>query len=249
MTNTGKIYFVSDLHLGAPDRKSSLEREKDFVAWLDSIKKDAAELYLLGDIFDLWFDYKRVIPRGYSRLFGKFAELADSGIKMHYFTGNHDMWVFDYFAEEFGMKIYRKPVKREINGKKFFIGHGDGLGPGDLGYKFIKRVFAGKLNQWLYARLHPNFALWLASFFSKKSRAATGSYDEVFKSEDDEMLVLFAKDYLKTEHIDYFIFGHRHLKLDIKVGENSRYINLGEWIKGRAYAVFDGHKLELKDFR
>jgi UDP-2,3-diacylglucosamine hydrolase len=248
MTKPFKIYFVSDLHLGTPDKESSFRREKRFVAWLDSVKGDAAEIYLLGDIFDMWFEYKRVIPRGYSRLLGKFAELADKGVVFHYFTGNHDMWIGDYFTTEFGMKIYRKPVVRTINGKKFFIGHGDGLGPGDYGYKFIKRVFAGKLNQWLYARLHPNFALGLADFFSRRSRAATGNNDEVFVSEEKEMLVRFARQYLEIEHIDYFVFGHRHLKLDIKISENSRYINTGQWITGSSYAVFDGNQLLLSDF-
>ena len=162
--------------------------------------------------------------------------------------GNHDMWVFDYFTGELGFIIYREPITREISGKKFFIGHGDGLGNGDKGYKFIKKVFASKINQWLFARLHPNFALGLAEYFSRKSRAANAQYDEIFTSEDEEMLVQFSKKYLKKESIDYFVFGHRHLKLDIQLNDSSRYINLGEWVKGSSYGVFDGEEMKLKEF-
>ena len=248
MNKPVKIYFVSDLHLGTPNKEETKKRELKFIRWLDMIQKDATELYLLGDVFDMWFEYKRVIPRGYSRLFGKLAEISDSGIPIHFFTGNHDMWVFDYFTEEFNITIYRQPVTRVIAGKKFFIGHGDGLGNGDLGYKFIKKVFSSKINQWLFARLHPNFALGMAEFFSRKSRAANAQYDEIFTSEEKEMLVQFSKKHLEKEHIDYFIFGHRHLKLDIRLNKSSRYINLGEWVKGSSYGVFDGNEMILSEF-
>ena len=249
MSQDCKIYFASDLHLGVPDAKSSRERENKFVAWLNYVAQDATEIYLLGDIFDMWFEYKRVIPKGYTRLLGKLAELSDAGIKLHYFTGNHDMWVFNYFTEELGMSIYRQPIEREINAKKFLIGHGDGLGKGDLGYKFIKKVFASKVNQWLYARLHPNFALGMADFFSRKSRAANGQYDEKFNSAEEEVLVHFARAYNEKNRVDYFIFGHRHLKLDLPIGDNARYINLGQWLSGSSYAVFDGIDLSLLDFQ
>jgi UDP-2,3-diacylglucosamine hydrolase len=242
MTNTikNKVYFASDLHLGAPDYESSLQREKAFVQWLDQISADASDLYLLGDIFDMWFDYKRVVPRGYVRLLGKLAELSDAGLQIHYFIGNHDMWVFDYFEKELGAKIYREPKEIQLNGKTFLVGHGDGLGTGDASYKFIKRIFAGKFNQWLFARLHPNFGLWLAGFLSRRSRIANGDYDENFEGEDKEMLVQFCKQKLTEKHYDYFIFGHRHLKMEIELSDNSTYINLGEWVKNRPYAVFDG---------
>lgn len=249
MTKPTKIYFASDLHLGVPDSESSRQREIKFVNWLDFVGQDATEIYLLGDIFDMWFEYKRVIPRGFTRLFGKLAELSDKGIKLHYFTGNHDMWVFNYFEKEFGMKIYRKPVERVIDGKKFYIGHGDGLGKGDFGYKFIKWVFASRLNQWLYARLHPNFAIGVADFFSRKSRAANGEYDAKFESIENESLVIFAREFNKNNKVDFFIFGHRHLKLDIPIDKNSRYINLGQWLSGSSYAVFDGMELKLLDYR
>lgn len=250
-----KIYFISDFHLGVPDYASSLEREKKIVRWLDFIKADAAELFLMGDVFDYWFEYKNTVPKGYVRLLGKLAELADSGIKIHYFTGNHDMWVFDYLPHEIGMTIYREPIQREYNGKKFYLGHGDGLGPGDHGYKFIKKVFANKFSQWLFARIHPNFGIWLMKYFSKTSRVATGNADEKFLGEDKEWLVIYCKEVLKKEHFDYFIFGHRHLPLDIDLttsiskGEGeSRYINLGEWINHQLYAVFDGVGVEVKKY-
>jgi UDP-2,3-diacylglucosamine hydrolase len=251
MTNTikNKVYFASDLHLGAPDYESSLQREKAFVLWLDQISADASDLYLLGDIFDMWFDYKRVVPRGYVRLLGKLAELSDAGLQIHYFIGNHDMWVFDYFEKELGAKIYREPKEIQLNGKTFLVGHGDGLGTGDASYKFIKRIFAGKFNQWLFARLHPNFGLWLAGFLSRRSRIANGDYDEKFEGEDKEMLVQFCKQKLTEKHYDYFIFGHRHLKMEIKLSDNSTYINLGEWVKNKPYAVFDGEVLQLLEYK
>jgi UDP-2,3-diacylglucosamine hydrolase len=243
-----KIYFISDFHLGVPSYEKSLEREKKIVRWLEMVRKDAAEIFILGDIFDFWFEYKHAIPKGFIRLQGKLAELADAGIKLHYFTGNHDMWVFDYLPKEIGLILYHKPLQMEMAGKKFFIAHGDGLGPGDHGYKFIKKIFANKISQWLFARLHPNFGIGMANFWSRRSRIATGNYDEKYLGDDKEYLVLFAKEILKKEQIDYFIFGHRHLPLDVKITEKCRYINLGDWIKYFTYAVFDGKNLELKKF-
>ncbi len=243
-----KIYFISDFHLGVPDHSHSLVREKKIVRWLDQIRRDAAELYLLGDVFDFWFEYRHAVPKGYVRLLGKLAELADEGIIIHYFTGNHDMWVFDYLPKEIGLTIYRKPVRRTISGKKFFIGHGDGLGPGDQGYKFIKKVFANKICQWLFARIHPNLGIGIAGFFSRRSRMATGNYDEKYLGDDNEFLVIFANEISRRETVDYFIFGHRHLPLDIRIGDHGRYINLGEWINYSRYAVFDGHELQFLSF-
>jgi UDP-2,3-diacylglucosamine hydrolase len=242
------IYFISDFHLGVPDVESSLQREKRVVRWLDRIKHDAAELYLLGDVFDFWFEYSYAVPKGYVRLLGKLAELSDSGVVIHYFTGNHDMWIFDYLPQEIGLTVYRAPVTRNINGKEFFIGHGDGLGPGDHGYKFIKKVFANKLCQWLFAMLHPNLGIRMALYFSRKSRIATGTTDEKFLGEDKEWLIIYCKEQLQTKHFDYFVFGHRHLPLDIRLNERSRYVNLGEWINYNTYAVFDGNQLKLETF-
>ena len=248
MEKTGNIYFASDSHLGVPDYASSLKREKLLVAWLDMVKKDAKEIYLLGDIFDFWFEYKTVVPKGFVRLLGKIAELTDAGITINYFTGNHDMWVYDYFTTELNVTIYREPIVKTYNGKKFYIGHGDGLGPKDYGYKFIKKLFASKINQWLYARMHPNFGMWLALYFSRRSRVANGDTDEIYFGEDKERLIVYAKELLKQEHYDFFIFGHRHLPLDLEIAENSRYINLGDWVKSFSYVKFDGDTLSLKYF-
>lgn len=242
-----KLYFLSDFHLGVPTYEKSLEREKRIVHFLESIRSDAQEIYLLGDVFDFWFEYKTVVPRGYVRLLGKIAELTDSGIPIHYFTGNHDMWTFDYLEKELNVKIHRKPIEKIYSGKRFYIGHGDGLGPGDHGYKFIKKVFASPLCQWLFARLHPNFGIGLANYFSKKSRTATGDSDEKFLGEEKEWLIIYSKEILAKQHYDYLIFGHRHLPLDFKIN-SSRYLNLGDWIRYNSYAEFDGEELKLKYF-
>lgn len=248
MTDRNRIYFASDFHLGVPDAASSLEREKRIVRWLDMVKEDAKEIWLLGDLFDFWFEYKTVVPRGFVRFLGKLAELSDSGIEIHIFTGNHDMWIFDYVPKEIGATLYRKPIQREYLGKKFYIGHGDGLGPGDHGYKFIKKVFANKVCQWLFRWIHPDLGIGIANFFSGKSRIANDEYDKIYLGDDKEWLAIYAKEILENEHFDYFIFGHRHLPIDIEVGKDSRYINLGEWIKYNTYAVFDGKDLVMKSF-
>ncbi len=248
MTDTPdkRIYFASDFHLGAPSFEESLTREKKIVAWLDHIKDTASEIFLVGDIFDFWFEYKRAIPKGFVRLQGKIAELTDQGIPVHVFTGNHDMWIFDYLPKELGIQLYRAPIERDFFGKKYFIGHGDGLGPGDRGYKFIKKVFANRFSQWCFARLHPNFGIWLASKSSQTSRAKTGTSDEKYHGDDQEWLVLFCKDMLKTKHVDAFIFGHRHLPLEIAISPTSTYYNLGEWINYCTYLEVSATGAELK---
>lgn len=243
-----KIYFSSDQHLGVPNYEASLIREKHVVKWLDMAQKDAAAIYLLGDLFDFWFEYKTAIPKGYIRVLGKIAEITDSGIPVYLFTGNHDMWMFDYLPKEIGVEIHRDPIVREYNGKRFFIGHGDGLGPGDYGYKFIKKVFRNKFCQWAFARLHPNFGIGLANFFSSKSRLANAGSDKEFLGEENEWLAIYAKEQLQKEHYDYFIFGHRHLPLDLDLTHGSRYINLGEWVSDFTYATFDGSTLSLEEF-
>jgi len=248
LTPGKKIYFISDFHLGVPNDTDSRKREDKIVAWLNSISNDVQILYLMGDVFDYWFEYKEVVPRGYVRLLGKLAELSDVGVEMHYFTGNHDMWVFDYLPKEIGLQIHRAPIQMEYNGKKFFLGHGDGLGPGDYGYKFIKRVFANKLAQWLFARIHPNTGIGLMKFFSRRSRIATGTSDDFYLGDDKEWLMIYSREVLQTEHYDYFIFGHRHMPLDKALSDKSRYINLGEWINHFTYAVYDGQELQLKKF-
>jgi len=243
-----KIYFASDFHLGVPNYEKSREREKTLVNWLESIRSDAQEIYLVGDLFDFWFEYKHTIPKGYIRFLGKIAELNDSGIPIHFFTGNHDMWMFDYLPQELGITIHRDSIQREWNGKKFFIGHGDGLGPGDRFYKFIKTFFQSKVCQWFFARLHPNLGMGIANFWSKKSRISNIKKGEEFLGDEKEWLYIYAQNILKKEHFDYFIFGPRHLVLDLKIkNKNARYINLGEWVTGNPhFAWFDGDELTLQ---
>ncbi|MBK9254758.1 MAG: UDP-2,3-diacylglucosamine diphosphatase [Saprospiraceae bacterium] len=241
------IYFASDFHLGVDALLTSSEREKKIVRWLDFIAPDAKELLLVGDVFDYWFEYNKVIPKGYSRFFGKIAELVDAGISISYFTGNHDMWMFRYMTEEFGIPIYRSPIKREWNGKEFLIGHGDGLGPGDNGYKMIKKIFENKFCQWAYGKIHPDPGIALMKYFSTKSRAYTG--DESNFSPPDEWLVMYSESIVKQSDLDYLIFGHRHLPIDYLLSNNySRYINLGDWLYFCSYAVFNGKDLEIRFF-
>jgi len=244
----GKVYFASDFHLGIPNTVRSLEREKKLVAWLRLAAQDAECIYLVGDIFDFWFEYKHAVPRGYTRLLGTLSELCDKGIRIEVFTGNHDMWMFGYLEKECGVKLHRAPIKLKLQGKAIFLGHGDGLGPGDYGYKFLKRVFANRFCQWLFARMHPNFGIGLANFWSRRSRAASNVKD-VFKGEENEWLLQYCRDYIKTDaDIDYFIFGHRHLLLDIKVNDRSRYVNLGDWFSDCNYAVLENGELLLKKY-
>lgn len=248
MSNTGKkIYFISDFHLGAPSSEESLIRERKICQWLETIKADVSILFILGDVFDFWFEYRHVVPKGYVRILGKLAEIADKGIPIYLFTGNHDMWMFDYLPKELGIKLYRQPEEFNFDNRKFLIGHGDGLGPGDHGYKFIKKVFANKFCQWLFARLHPNFGISLANFWSRKSRQHTGHHDAKYLGDDKEYLVQYIIETEKTKHFDYYIFGHRHLPIDKQI-ESSHYINLGDWLSYFTYAEWDGSKLSLKKF-
>jgi UDP-2,3-diacylglucosamine hydrolase len=240
-----KIYFASDFHLGVDAKYPSVERESQIIRWLDKISADAGEIILVGDIFDFWFEFKSVIPRGHIRLIGKLATLKEKGISISLFTGNHDMWMFGFFEEELGIPVYRKPQTMERLGKTFFIGHGDGLGPGDAGYKRLKRIFRSPVSQWLFARLHPNFSFPIARFWSKKSRLTQNPAEEFLGSEN-EWLIQYANRKLDQESIDYFIFGHRHLPIDylLKNGK-SRYINLGDWLYFNSYASFDGEDVQL----
>ena len=241
-----KIYFLSDFHLGAPNAAESLIREKIIIKFLNEIKVDADQIFIVGDLFDFWYEYKKVVPKGYIRILGKLAELTDDGIPIHFFVGNHDMWMKDYFQTELNIPVYFEPAPFEFAGKKFLVGHGDGLGPGDHGYKFIKKLFRNKACNWLFGILPPYIGMSIAHYFSKKSRAQTGQSNEIFLGEDGEWLITYCKEVLKTDFYDYFIFGHRHLPIDFKLTEKSRYINLGDWIKYFSYAVFDSQTTELK---
>lgn len=241
-----KIYFASDLHLGLSAHKTSIEREKLFVKWLDQIKNDAEEIYLLGDIFDFWFEYKKAVPRGFTRLLGKLSEICDAGIPIYFFTGNHDMWVFDYLAAETGVTVIRRPIEREWNGKRFFIAHGDGLGPFDRNYKVLKWVFHNPFFQWMYARLHPNFGIGIAQAWSQYTREHQAY--PTFMGEEKEWLIRYAKLVLKKEHFDFFIFGHRHVPISLQLKDNSQFINLGDWLYNYTYAEFDGDVVVMKKF-
>lgn len=244
-----KIYFASDFHLGVPTLEASHEREKRICRWLDQIKADCAELYLVGDLFDFWWEYRYTVPKGTVRLLGKIAEFTDAGIPVHFFTGNHDLWMKDYFSKELGVRVHHQNFTAEYSGKKFLIGHGDGLGPGDYWYKFLRRIFASPFLQWCFSRLHPNLAFYLARSSSRRSKENTGDADAVFLGKEKEWLYAWCEDYLKTEKQNYFIFGHRHLPLDLELSGGARYLNLGDWIHYNTYAVFDGQELKLLEFK
>lgn len=241
-----KIYFLSDFHLGAPDHSSSLERERKIVSFLREIRGDAAVIFIVGDMFDFWYEYRKVVPKGFVRLLGELASITDSGIPIHFFVGNHDMWMSGYFTEELNIPVYHEPKEFVFNDKTFLIGHGDGLGPDDHGYKMMKKVFRNPFCQWLFGILPPFAGMGLANFFSRKSREATGKHEETFRGEENEWLITYSKDVLQSNYYDYLIFGHRHLPIDYKVGVSSRYINLGDWITYFTYACFDGQHLTLQ---
>jgi UDP-2,3-diacylglucosamine hydrolase len=244
-----KVYFSSDNHLGAPNLEASKPREQKFVAWLDAIKDDAGAIFLLGDLFDFWFEYKTVVPKGFVRTLGKLAELSDNGIPIYFFVGNHDLWMNDYFEKELNIPVFHKPHEFTINNKHFLIGHGDGLGPDDKGYKRMKKVFTNSFSKWLFRWLHPDLGVKLAQYMSVKNKLISGDEDAKFLGEDNEWLVQYCKRKQAQKHYDYFVFGHRHLPMTIDITENSQYINLGDWINYYTYGEFDGAVLELKDFK
>ncbi len=244
-----KVYFASDQHFGAPTPEESRPREEKFVRWLDEIKDDAQVLFLMGDLFDFWHEWKYVIPRGYVRVLGKLAELKDRGVELYLFVGNHDLWMKDYFETEIGCKVYFEKQYFIINGKNFLLAHGDGLGPGDKGYKRMKKLFTNPVAQWLFRWFHPDLAMRLAVYFSTKNKLISGEEDKAFLGEDKEFLILYAKEKLKNEQIDYFVFGHRHLPMVLDLNEGAaKYINLGDWIGYFTYGVFQ-HNFELKEYQ
>lgn len=244
-----KLFFASDFHLGVPNREASLQRERRIIAWLESIRSEAHTIYLLGDIFDFWFEYKHAIPKGFIRLQGKLAELRDAGIPIVFFTGNHDMWMFDYFQKELGIPIYRDPQVLSVGSHRLLIGHGDGLGPGDSTYKILKKFFNSSFCQWLFGWLHPNIGIGIANYWSHSSRISnTRKEEEKFQGEDNEFLMVYCRELESREHHDFYVFGHRHLPLDLRINDKSRYINLGEWVNFNTYASYDGVNMELKTF-
>ena len=243
-----KVYFASDQHLGAPTAEASFPREQKFVSWLNEVKKDAEAIFLLGDLFDFWFEYKTVVPKGFVRVLGKLAEIKDSGIPIYFFVGNHDLWMNDYFEKELNIPVYHSPQEFLINNTKFLIGHGDGLGPGDKGYKRMKKVFTFPLFKWMFKWLHPDFGVKLAQYMSVKNKLISGDEDAKFLGEENEWLVQYCKRKLTKKHYDYFVFGHRHLPLEISLQENSKYVNLGDWIQYFTYGEFVGEELSLKKY-
>ncbi|RXP64485.1 UDP-2,3-diacylglucosamine diphosphatase [Lutibacter sp. HS1-25] len=243
-----KIYFASDQHFGAPTFEKSKIREQKFVKWLDEIKNDAEVLFLLGDLFDFWFEYKKAVPKGFVRVLGKLAELKDNGVQIHFFVGNHDLWMRDYFETELNIPVYNKPKEFTFNNKTFLVGHGDGLGPGDKGYKRMKKVFTNPISKWLYRWLHPDIGIGLAQYLSVKNKLISGEDDVTFLGEENEWLILYCKKKLTQKKYDYFVFGHRHLPLEIVLSDTSKYINTGDWIRYFTYAVFNGDEMLLKSY-
>jgi UDP-2,3-diacylglucosamine hydrolase len=249
LSSNKKIYFASDQHFGAPTAELSFPREQKFVAWLDKIKVDAEALFLLGDLFDFWFEYKTVVPKGFVRVLGKLAEIRDSGIPIYFFVGNHDLWMSDYFEKELNIPVYRDNKEFTFNNKTFLIGHGDGKGPGDKGYKRMKRVFTNSFSKALFRWIHPDIGVKLGHYLSVKNKLISGDEDVKFLGEENEWLVLYSKRKLETKHYNYLVFGHRHLPMKITVGENAEYVNLGDWIGYFTYGVFDGKNFEIKKFK
>lgn len=245
LTIKKKIYFASDFHLGAPDKTSSMLREKKIVRWLEEITPTASDIFLVGDVFDFWFEYGSVVPKGFIRLLGALAKVADSGVKLHIFSGNHDLWMKGYFPEQLGANLYHKPTEFTFDGKLFYLAHGDGLGPADYGYKLIKTIFRSKICQWLYTRLHPNLSFAVANFFSRTSRAATGRVEKYYLGDEKEWLVMYSQKLLQKKNYNYFIYGHRHFPLIKELGPENYYVNLGEWFNYYTYAVWDGEKIEI----
>jgi UDP-2,3-diacylglucosamine hydrolase len=247
--NEQKVFFASDFHLGAPDTETSKIREEKIIRWLDSIEKDAAALFLVGDVFDFWFEYDKVIPKGFIRFLGKIAALRDRGLPIIFFTGNHDLWMKDYFTKELGIPVYSHPIQIEINRKKFLIGHGDGLGPGDSKYKVLKKVFTNEVCQWMFKWLHPDIGIRLAQKWSGSSRITNQKKDEDHFKGEDEWLWQYCKQVEQQMHHDFYVFGHRHLPLELPVGKHGKYINLGEWVRQYTYGEFDGEEMSLKSFK
>ncbi len=263
-----KVYFASDFHLGTPSHAASRAREDKIVRWLRQISHDCHTLFLVGDIFDFWFEYRDVIPKGFIRLQGQLANMVDAGIQVIIFTGNHDMWMFDYFGQELGVEIVREPRQYQIGDHTFLIGHGDGLGPGDKAHKLLKRVFENRVCQRLFGFLHPYIGIGIATRWSKGSRAANLKREHLIQLES-EWLYAYCQEQEATRHQDYYIFGHRHLPMNVVVnsaktayqpdqekvtksgqtqGHEARYINLGEWFGHCSYAMYDGQTTHLLYF-
>lgn len=244
-----KAYFISDFHFGINGMHTSVEREKNFLRWIREYQNDMLELYLVGDLFDFWYEYKYVVPKGGVRVLAALAKLKESGIPVFFFTGNHDQWMNDYFEKELDIPVYHDPILKNILGTNFMVGHGDGLGPGDLGYKFIKKIFRNKLSRIFFSALHPGIGIPLASYWSGLSRKK-GVKENVFLGESKEWLIQYCQEYIRQhkDHPSYFIFGHRHVPIHWRLMDGSSYINLGDWLRYQSYVTFDGQRIETAFF-
>lgn len=242
-----KIYFASDFHFGIPDYAATRQREELVCHWLDSIREDAQVVFLLGDIFDSWMEYKKVVPKGSIRFLGKLAELSDAGIQLVFFTGNHDLWMHGYFQQELNATVFKEPKSFLINGKVFHLSHGDGLCAAERKYRFMKLIIQHPLSQFIYRQLHPDVGLRLADYFSRLG--PKHKYQDLqLKSVDEEYQMVYANTLLKKETIHYFIFGHRHIPTLLKLNAESTFINVGDWISYNTFAVFDGKEAILTKY-
>jgi UDP-2,3-diacylglucosamine hydrolase len=245
-----KTYFISDAHLGVDGDYSSKERENMLVDWLEEVSQDASAIYFLGDIFDHWFEYKHVIPRGFTSFIAKLVELRKKDIPLYYFTGNHDMWMFSFFEKDLGIPVLRKPLLMELEGKKIYLAHGHGLSSAPLGDRLMKSLFDNSFLQWCFARLHPNLALSIMRFFSRRSRTANAYKDEVFEARKEYMIDYSESLLHQHSDLDYVIMGHRHLTIDYTLSNGkTRYINLGDWVKYFSYAVLSAGELKIEFYR
>lgn len=242
-----KLFFASDFHLGEPDYQTTRAREAKIISWLDACEQEAGAFFFLGDVFDFWFEYRHVVPKGYTRLFGKLAALSDRGIPIYFFTGNHDMWLFDYLSDELNIPVYTQVQSFNVNQKRFLIGHGDGLGPGEHSYKLLKWVFSNPVCQWLFRWIHPNVGFAIANVWSRNSRKRNG-LKQPFTVAEKEWLFLYCQQIESQKHHDYYVFGHRHLALELPINDSSVYFNLGEWIDKCTYGVFDGESFQIQSF-
>lgn len=242
------IYFVSDAHLGSRIVENPREHELRLVRWLDKVKTDAEAIYLLGDMFDFWFEYKTVVPKGYVRFLGKLAELVDSGIEIHFFTGNHDIWTFGYLEKEVGLIVHTSAIETELKGKKFLLAHGDGLSMDDHGFKLLRKLFHSRTAQKLFRLVPPQLGQGFGFAWSKNNREKILHLENKFEGEENEFLVKYAKKYIQTHDVDYIVFGHRHIELNLQISKKSSVIILGDFVKLFTYGIFDGEKFWIESF-
>ena len=244
------VYFLSDAHLGSLAVKHNRTQERRLVRFLDSIKDKAAAIYLLGDMFDYWNEYEYVVPKGFTRFLGKISELTDNGVEVHFFTGNHDIWTYGYLEQECGVILHRKPLMIDIYGKVFYLAHGDGLGDPDSKFKLLRQLFHNHTCQILFNAIHPRWGMWLGLTWAKNSRLKRADGKEApYMGEDKEYLVKYTKQYMQTHtDIDYFIYGHRHIELDLMLSRKSRMMIIGDWIWQFTYVVYDGEYLFLEEY-